>query len=70
MVNDIKCPVIGRVSMDMTAIDLRNNPSAKVGDKVTLWGDNLPIEEVANHTSDIIWRLLSGISGRVRYVWV
>lgn len=68
--NDIKCIVVGRVSMDMIAIDLRNNPSAKVGDKVTLWGDNLPIEEVANHTSDITWRLLTGISGRVRYVWV
>ncbi len=70
LVNDIKCIVVGRVSMDMIAIDLRNNPSAKVGDKVTLWGGNLPIEEVANHTSDITWRLLTGISGRVRYVWV
>lgn len=56
--------------MDMIATNLRNNPSAKVGDKVTLWGDNLPIEEVANHTSDITWRLLTRISGRVKYVWV
>ncbi len=58
------------VSRDMIAIDLRNNPSAKFKDKVTLWGDNLPIEEVANHTSDITWHLLTGISGRVKYVWV
>lgn len=70
LVNDIQCRLVGRVSMDMIAIDLRTHPSAKIGDKVTLWGDNLPIEEVANHTSDITWRLLTGISRRVRYVWV
>ena len=70
LVNDIKCSVVGGVSMDMIAIHLSNNPSAKVGDKVTLWPDNLPIEEVANHTSDITWGLLTGISRRVRYVWV
>ncbi len=70
LVNGIRCRVVGRVSMDMMAIDLRNNPTARVGDKVTVWGDNLPIEEVANHTSDITWRLLTGISRRVKYVWV
>ena len=70
LVNDIKCTVVGRVSMDMMAIDLTLNPSAKVGDTVTLWGDNLPIEDVARYTSDITWRLLAGVSSRVTRVWI
>ena len=70
LVNGIECGVVGRVSMDMIAIDLRNNPDAQVGDAVTLWGDRLPIEKVAHCTRDITWRLLSGISGRVKSLWV
>ncbi len=70
LVNDIKCTIVGTVSMDMMAIDLTRNPSAKVGDTVTLWGDNLPIEDVARYTSDITWRLLAGVSSRVTRVWI
>ena len=69
LVNDIKCTVVGRVSMDMIAIDLTLNPSAKVGDNVTLWGDNLPIEDVAHYTHDITWRLIFGVSSRIKGVW-
>jgi len=43
LVNNVRCRVIGRVSMDMIAIDLRSQPNAEIGDSVTLWGDNLPI---------------------------
>ena len=38
---------VGRVSMDMLAIDLGDQPDAAVGDPVVLWGEGLPVETVA-----------------------
>lgn len=70
LVNNIRCPLIGRVSMDMMMVDLRNYPSAKIGDPVILWGDELPIEEVASYTNNISYDLLTGVQHRVKFTWV
>jgi alanine racemase len=69
IVNDARCSLIGRISMDMMAVDLTNCPNAKLYDSVTLWGDNLPIEEVAKHTADITWSMLTGVQHRVKFTW-
>ena len=69
LVNHTKCQVVGRVSMDMTTIDLRTCPSAKIGDPVVLWGNGLPIEEVATHTAHVAYDLLCGIQPRVKFHW-
>ncbi len=69
LVNNVECFLIGRVSMDMIAVDLRNCPHAKVGDPVTLWGTGLPLERVVAHTSNITWDLLAGVQNRVRFLW-
>jgi alanine racemase len=45
LVNGQRCPLAGRVSMDMLTVDLRAEPKAKVGDPVLLWGAGLPVEE-------------------------
>ncbi len=66
LVNDIKCQIVGRVSMDMLTVDLRNNPQAKYGDTVTLWGQGLPVEIIAEHSGTIAYELLSKITPRVR----
>lgn len=47
LVNGKRCLIIGRVSMDFIAVDLNNQPDAQVGDLVTLWGEGLPVEEIA-----------------------
>lgn len=47
LVNGVQCELAGRVSMDMLTVDLRCNPEAKIGDKVTLWGEGLPVETLA-----------------------
>ncbi|HEY7872333.1 MAG TPA: alanine racemase [Rudaea sp.] len=60
--------LIGRVSMDLIAIDLRNAPSAKVGDRVTLWGRELPIEEIAARAGTISYDLTCGMTKRVLFV--
>ena len=62
--NGQRAPIIGRVSMDMLAIDLRNI-SASVGDTVTLWGDQLPVEEVAEWAGTIPYTLFCGVTARV-----
>lgn len=62
-----RVPLIGRVSMDMINLDLTECPQARVGDDVTLWGDDgLSVEEVAHHAATIPYALLCGITQRVR----
>ncbi len=68
LVNDHIVPLIGRVSMDMVTVDLRNQPYARCGDPVILWGKDLPIEKIANHAQTIAYELLCGISQRVKRV--
>jgi alanine racemase len=63
-----KVPIVGRVSMDMIMVDLTDCPEAEVGDEVTLWGEGLPIEEIAKHASTIPYTLLTGVTPRVRMI--
>ena len=60
-----RVPIIGRVSMDMLAVDLSACPDATVGEQVTLWGEGLPVEEIADYADTIPYTLLCGITQRV-----
>jgi alanine racemase len=51
--------------MDMLAVDVTDLPPLHVGDSVTLWGDGLPVEEIARHAGTIPYELLCGVSQRV-----
>ncbi len=62
-------PLVGRVSMDTITIDLRAQPDAKVGDQVTLWGEGLPAETIAEHAGTISYELFSQLTGRVEFVY-
>ncbi|EWH12059.1 alanine racemase [Catenovulum agarivorans DS-2] len=64
-INGRVVPIVGRVSMDMITVDLGENPQEKIGDTVELWGDNLPIEHVAEYSSTIAYELLCQITARV-----
>lgn len=68
LVNGHSVPLVGRVSMDMISVDLRHQPQAKCGDSVVLWGNGLPIEQVATQAQTIGYELLCGISQRVKRV--
>jgi len=61
------CRMSGRVSMDMITIDLADCPDARVGDQVVLWGEGLPIEEVAEAAGTIPYELVCRITRRVRF---
>ena len=61
----IICPIVGRVSMDMLTVDLRNAPDAKIGSVVELWGDRIPVDEVARMSDTIGYELLCAVAPRV-----
>ena len=46
-------------------IDLRAQPQARPGDEVTLWGGELPVEEIARTAGTIGYELLAGLTSRV-----
>lgn len=68
LVNGRRVPLIGRVSMDMITVDLATQPDAKPGDKVTLWGHGLPVEEIAGYADTIPYTLVCGVTQRVQFV--
>ena len=69
LVDDERCPLIGRIAMDMAAVDLRSCANAMVGDKVTLWGEGLPVEDLATYSDRLSYDLMTGIQNRVRFEW-
>lgn len=65
--NGVRCPVIGRVSMDMITVDASACEHVAIGDDVELWGGNISVSEVAQCANTIAYDLLCGVFGRVEY---
>ncbi|MEZ5459797.1 MAG: alanine racemase C-terminal domain-containing protein [Steroidobacteraceae bacterium] len=57
--------LVGRVSMDMIAVDVTDLAGVSVGDGAQLWGVGLPVERVAAHAGTIPYELVCGVSQRV-----
>lgn len=64
LVNGRRTRLAGRVSMDMAAVDLGPGAADEIGAPVTLWGDGLPVEEVAACAGTIPYQLLCGVTRR------
>ncbi|WP_088285188.1 alanine racemase [Ideonella sp. A 288] len=70
LVDGVRCSTVGRVSMDMLAVDLTPVPGATLGSEVTLWGRGpggavLPIDEVAQAAGTIGYELMCALARRV-----
>ncbi len=70
LVDGVRCTTVGRVSMDMLAVDLTPVPGAGHGSEVTLWGEGpngmrLPIDEVAHAAGTIGYELMCALAQRV-----
>ena len=65
LVNGVRAALAGRVSMDMIGIDVTDLDAPARGDAVILWGEGLPVEEIARRSGTIPYELLCGISQRV-----
>ena len=66
LVDGVRTRVVGRVSMDMLAVDLGPAPQAGSGSRVILWGEGLPIDEVAAAAGTIGYELMCALAPRVR----
>jgi len=70
LVDGVRTRTIGRVSMDMLAVDLTPVPDARTGSEVTLWGRGpqatlLPIDDVAHAAGTIGYELMCALAQRV-----
>ena len=59
---------VGRVSMDLLCVDISDIPEAYVGTPVTLWGEGLPCDEVAQAAGTVSYELLCALAPRVPVV--
>lgn len=67
-INGASCSIVGRVSMDSVAIDIRGAEKTQVGDEVVLWGTEHPVERMAAAANTIAYELFTSIRGDRQYV--
>ena len=74
LVRGKRCPLLGRVTMDLMVIDVTDIPSAEVGDEVVLMGKQgdaeIPCEELAEKAGTITWDITTRIGQRVKRIFV
>lgn len=68
-INGTKCPIIGKVCMDMVMVDA-TNAKVKVGDEAEIIGPNCPLEKMAELLGTIPYEVMTSISERVHKVYV
>lgn len=68
LVRGKRCPVVGNVCMDQTMIDVTGT-DAQPGDYAIIFGEQLPIQELANRLGTIPYEVLTSISRRVQRIY-
>jgi len=69
LVNGERAPMVGRVSMDMISIDVSHVPAVQIDDEVILWGEQLPVEEIAELANTIPYELFCSVNVRVHRIY-
>ena len=73
LVRGRRVPMVGRISMDVTVVDISDVPGVEVGDVATLVGSDgdahIPVDEVAELAGTISYEILTGFTPRVPRVW-
>ncbi|WP_035671071.1 alanine racemase [Bradyrhizobium liaoningense] len=66
-----RCPIAGRISMDLIAIDITDLPpnAARRGHMVTLLGDGITVDELAHHFGTIGYEVLTSLGHRYARVY-
>ena len=68
LVNGTRTRLVGRVSMDMLHVDLSSIEDAGVGSSVILWGQGMPIDEVAKAAGTVPYELMCALAPRMQKV--
>ena len=66
----IRAPIIGRVSMDLTLVDVTALPLVQPGDWIEFFGHSVDIDEVAAWAGTISYEILTGVGNRVARLYV
>jgi alanine racemase len=66
-VNGHRVPTIGNICMDMTMLDV-TGVDVKVGDTVTIFGDNPTVSEIAEALGTIPYEILTSVPRRIERV--
>jgi alanine racemase len=73
LVCGVRCPVLGRITMDQIVIDISHLPAVRSGEEVVLIGSQadecIPATEIASKAGTIPWEILTGITSRVERVY-
>ncbi len=74
LVGGKRVPILGRVTMDLTMLDVTDVPGVAVGDEVVMFGEQqgvlLPVEEVAQGSETLAYEVLCTIGKRVTRLYV
>lgn len=70
LINGHKAPIIGSICMDMCMLDVTDIPDVQEGDEVIVFGEDLPVETLAEWAGTISYEVLTHISNRVKRVHI
>ncbi|GGF87198.1 alanine racemase [Azorhizobium oxalatiphilum] len=65
-----RCPLVGRVSMDLAAVDVTDVPGVARGDRAVLLGDGIGIDELATHGRTIGYEVLTSLGPRYARIYI
>lgn len=68
-INGQLAPIIGNVCMDMTMLDVSHIENVQEEDEVIVFGEKLPVQQVAQWANTIVYEILTGVSERVKRVY-
>ncbi len=68
LINGLRAPIIGNICMDICMIDVTDIPCQE-GDRVEIFGENLPVQEIARRLNTIPYEVLTSISNRVKRIY-
>jgi len=70
LIKGYRVPLIGRICMDMCMIDVSGVENVRPGDEVTLFGEGLPVDEVAEKLGTINYEVVCAVGKRVPRVYI
>ena len=73
LIGGVRCPIIGRVCMDVSVVALSDTANVSVGDEVVLIGKQgdaeITVDEIAHHAGTISYEILTQIGSRAKRIF-
>ena len=73
LLRGVRTPIIGRISMDVTVVEITGVPDIELGDTATLIGgdgdERITLDEVAELAGTISYEVLTGLTTRIPRIW-